>query len=317
MWVIVLMFSAAPAWADGPTPTAPAYTDLSQAFVDFWDHTQGLDPDARLAAFKAQVAPLYPAFYAPREGKTQAQRYQGINHAIAAFPEIRDKYIAAQQAFPSAYAGAKAHFAHYFPRSKAQLPTYFLHSLGEMDGGTRTLEGRNVMIFGADGIARYHSPADIEPFMDHELTHMENGAYFRDCDPIWCNLWQEGLAVATAEVMTPGASQHALMLDIPRPIAPEVNAHWREALCTMRAKMNSTAHDDYANMFMVDGDDPHLPPRWGYYVGWRLVRRALVHHTIQQLVHMPNAPAHRLLVATLTEMSHEAGGCTHGSQIMH
>jgi len=317
LWVIVLMFSAAPARADGPTPTAPAYTDLSQAFVDFWDHTQGLDPDARLAAFKAQVVPLFPEFYAARDGKTQERRDKNIKDAITEFPEIRVRYIAAQQAFPAAYARAKAHFAHYFPGSKAALPTYFLHSLGEMDGGTHTIDGHDVMIFGADGIARYHAPADLSPFFDHELTHVENGAYFRGCDPVWCHLWQEGLAVAATEVMNPGISQHTLGMEDPRPIAPVVDAHWREALCKMRGKFNSADDADMSAMFQADGGDPQLPPRWGYYVGWRLVRRALAYHTIQQLVHMPNAPAHRLLVATLSEMVRETGGCAHGSQIMH
>jgi len=311
--LLALAFSAAPVVADAPPPAPPAYNDLSQAFVNFWDHTQGLDADARVAAFKVQIAPLFPAFYAPHDGQTQQQRDADIRDAIAQFPVIRARFIAARQASPAAYAGAQAHFAHYFPGSKAGLPVYFLHSLGEMDGGTRSFGSHDVMIFGADGIALYDTPADIGPLMDHELTHVENAPYFKDCDQMWCHMWVEGLAVAATEVMNPGISQHGLLLESPRPIAAAVEAHWRAAVCKMRDRRDSASNADMAAMFTTNGGDPLLPPRWGYYMGWKLVRRALRHHSIQQLVHMPNAPAHDLVIATLNQMANQADDCPSGS----
>ena len=202
-------------------PEAP-YTDLTQAFVEFYDRTEGMTDEARVAAFKANVAPRFPGFYTPRDGKSEERWERQITSQLAAFPAIRERYVAAQRDFGRAYADARRHFALTFPDSHARIDTWFLHSLGEMDGGTREIDGRTVLIFGADGIARYHSPEDIGPFFDHELFHVEHGQYFPECEPVWCALWIEGLATAAAEQMNPGIGEKALMLETPKPIAPSV-----------------------------------------------------------------------------------------------
>ena len=305
-----LLALALAACAGTPGPVrSPPYTDLSQAFVDFYDRTEGLDDAGRVAAFKAEVAPLYPGFYSTRGRRTEEQHDRVILANIKRFPEIRDKYEAVQRAFPDAYAGAIAHFRKFFPDSTAALPTYLLHSLGEMDGGTREIDGREVMVFGADGIAQYHTPADIGPFFDHELFHVEHGAHFPECEPVWCALWIEGLATAAAEAMNPGIDQTGLMLTIPRPIQPEIDADWPAALCLTRSRLNSTRREDYAAMFMGGNADEPYPPRWGYYLGLRLAQRALRERSLVELAHMPPAKAEPMVRGELDAMIAEAGGC--------
>ena len=85
----------------GPTAAPPTYTDLSQAFVDFYDRTEGLDDAARVAAFRREVAPLYPGFYSTRGRRTEEQQDQLILANIERFAEIRDKYAAVQRAASS------------------------------------------------------------------------------------------------------------------------------------------------------------------------------------------------------------------------
>jgi hypothetical protein len=304
----VALLLALPAAAEDPAAKA-GFTDYSNAFVTFYDATEGLDTDARVAAFKAQVAPVYPAFYAPRDGRTQADVDANIRRSIEEFPGLRAKYLAAQSAFPAALAGARKHFRQTFPDSTATLPIYLLHSLGEMDGGTREIDGRQVMVFGADGIARYHTPEDLGPFFDHELFHIEHRSYFGDCDAIWCQLWREGLATAAAAQMNPGISNRALMLELPKPIAPAVDAHWREALCDVDARKDSLERDDYKALFWGNGGTATLPPRWGYYVGYRLAAELLEDHGLVELAHMPDKRAEPLVKAKLATMIADAGGC--------
>ena len=293
----------------GPTATPPTYTDLSQAFVDFYDRTEGLDDAARVAEFRREVAPLYPGFYSTRGRRTEEQQDQVILANIERFTEIRDKYVQVQRAFPAAYAGALAHFRRSFPDSTASLPTWLLHSLGEMDGGTREIDGQSVLVFGADGMALYHTPQTLGPFFDHELFHVEHGAHFTECEEVWCALWTEGLATAAAEALNPGASHAALMLTTPRPIAPEVDPQWRDALCYVEARMDSTSRDDYRALFYGNGGTATLPPRWGYYVGYRLAKRQLRDRELIELAHLDNAAAKPLVWQGLDAMIAEAGGC--------
>jgi hypothetical protein len=55
--------------------------------------------------------------------------------------------------------------------------------------------------------------------------------HFEDCDQLWCSLWQEGLATYAAAVLTPDASDHQLILDVPHPIRYDTDSHWADALC--------------------------------------------------------------------------------------
>lgn len=304
LWLALLGACAAT-----PPASAPPYTDLSQAFIDFYDRTEGMEDGARVAAFKAEVASLYPGFYSTRGRRSEAQHDQLILANIERFPEVREKYVAAQSAFPIAYARAISHFRQFFPDSTAALPTYFLHSLGEMDGGTREIDGRMVMVFGADGIARYHTPETIGPFFDHELFHVEHGTYFPECEPVWCALWIEGLATAAAERMNPGIGPNALMLETPRPIAPTVDPNWQLALCTVSRVVDSTGQNDYKLLFYGNGGNETFAPRWGYYVGWKLAQRLLRTHSLAELTHLTTPQAEPLVKGELEAMVSEAGDC--------
>ena len=99
------------------------------------------------------------------------------------------------------------------------------------------------------------------------------------------------------------------MLTIPRPIKPEIDADWPAALCLVRSKLVSTAPEDYRAMFMGGDAQQAYPPRWGYYVGYRLAQRALRQHTLAHLAHMPPASAEPLVRSELDAMIAEAGGC--------
>ena len=83
------------------------------------------------------------------------------------------------------------------------------------DGGSDYVGGQKVMLFGADVIAKIHNDESLQPFLEHELFHLEHARHFADCDQLWCPLWQEGLATYAASAMTPGASDHQLLLDQP------------------------------------------------------------------------------------------------------
>ena len=296
---------ATTAHAEGP-PAGTDYADHAGAFVEFYDATEGLDPEARVAAFKREVAPLFPGFYSPRNGSTQEQVDARIRRSIEEFPSIREEYETIVAEFPETVSRAREHFRRFFPESTAALPTYLLHSLGEMDGGTREIDGQAVMVFGADGIAKYHSPEDVGPFFDHEFIHVEQGAYFTGCSTVWCSLWEEGLATAAAARMNPAAGPAALMLTIPRPIQPEVDSRWLEALHYLHARIDSAESDDHKAMFQGNGGTETLPPRWGYYVGYRLAERLLRSHELAELAHMPKEAAEPLVKAELEAMIAEA-----------
>ncbi|MEZ6022243.1 MAG: hypothetical protein R3C16_02245 [Hyphomonadaceae bacterium] len=286
-----------------PQPEQPFYTlvDLSDDFVAFYDRTIDMAPAARAAAFRAELNAKMPGFYDPARFDTATpEQYDArIIRAFEDFPALRERYLATTASFESAMAPARESFLATFPDASPVGDIYFVHSLGEMDGGTREIDGRVYLIFGADVMARVHEPGQTTPFFHHELFHFYHEPYFHGCSAFWCALWGEGLATYVAQELNPGASDHALLLNIPRPIRPEVDANLAYAVCETRARLDSESQDDYRAFFMGAGALERLPPRAGYYIGLLVAQEVGRTHTLQQLAHLSPAEARPLVEAAL------------------
>ena len=280
---------------------APRLTSLTDEIDAFIASTAAMPAPERVRAFRARFNALLPGFYEPRNGATEAQYDARIARALAAYPEQRDKFLAASRAFTAAYETATTRFRTFFPDYAPTMPIYLLHSLGEMDGGTRDLRGKTVAVFGADVIAKIHGDATIGPFLDHELFHFYHHSYFADCEPLWCSLWEEGLATYVAGRMNPGSDDAALMLTIPRPIRPEVERRLAEAMCGLRAQLDSTDRDVYAAYFYGSGKSDPFPPRYGYFLGYLLAKKIGDGRPLDELAKLSPAEVKPLLVAALAE----------------
>jgi hypothetical protein len=209
-----------------PGVETPEYelTDLTGAYVAFLDRTQGLATDARVAAFKADMGARFPGFYDPARmpGMTPERYDANIARSFTDFPERREAFKRTAASFRSMLEPAIDSFVGTFRDFRSLGHIALLHSLGEMDGGTRIVSGQNYLVFGADVIARLYPPGTERPFFHHELFHVYNGQFFGDCDPLWCALWTEGLAVYVSEQLNPGATDAELLLTSPRPIRGDV-----------------------------------------------------------------------------------------------
>jgi len=284
------------------------YIDLTANFSRFVDETAGMEEAVRVALFRTEMDVSLRGFYAPRFGATQAQYDAGIARALKGFAELRPKYEQVQRDFPAAFDAGIKHFRKVFPGFTPNVPVYLLHSLGEMDGGTRELGGKVYLIFGADVIAQIHEARDLTPFLDHELFHVENGKYFADCEQVWCPLWAEGLATYAAKVMNPGADDRQLLLTFPEPIRPAVDANWPAALCFTRARLFSAESADMEALFVGGAGAKEFPDRFGYYVGLRVFEE-LGEYKLPELAHMPPERAKAALTTAVDRLIQKAGGC--------
>jgi len=282
------------------------FTDLATPFERVAVSTAGQPEEARIRAVRRELDPLLPGVYA--EGAKTDRR---IAKALAEFPARQAGYDRAVKAFPGALANAVSRFRTVFPAFESPLPIYLYHSLGARDGGSDTLEPghRLVMFFGADMIAALHGDNSMEPFMEHELFHLEHAHAFPDCDQFWCPLWQEGLAVFAAATMTPGADDHQLLLDMPSPVRGPTETHWAEALCFVAAHFDDTSDAVIAQAFQGHGNPPAgLPDRFGYYVGYRIAQAT--GRTLPALDRLNHEATRPLLRGVLIQLMSDAkAGC--------
>ncbi|HEX5161314.1 MAG TPA: hypothetical protein VFV88_06300 [Steroidobacteraceae bacterium] len=304
----LLIVGALPAFSRDSAKSAQ-YIDLTADFTRFVDATAGMEEAARVAQFRKQMDALLPGFYMPPFGMTEDKYNAHIAKALQKFPTLRPQYEQVQRDFPAAFEAGIEHFRKQFPGFTPNVPVYLLHSVGEMDGGTRELNGRIYLIFGADVIASIHKPDEITPFLDHELFHVENGRFFPECGEVWCSLWAEGLATYAAKVMNPGASDRQLLLTYPTPIRPIVEPHWPDALCYTRDRLFSKEQRDIEELFVGNSGGRQFPERFGYYVGLRVAEEAGAKHTLAELAHMPPAVAKSVIEKAVATLIGRAGGC--------
>jgi hypothetical protein len=275
----------------------PSFISLTDQFAVFADSTVALPVADRVTQFRQRLGSLFPGFYEPR-WRDEAGFVDAVSKALAGFPSIRAEFTVASDRFAGNLTTASSRFRRFFPEYRLTTPIYLVHSLGEMDGGTRTIDGRDVMVFGADVIARIHDSASIGPFLDHELFHLYHAQYFDDADELWCNLWREGLATYVAAQLNPGADDRQLGLTEPRPIRAAVDARLTEAMSVTRSRLDSHDETDLASFFLGYGTAP-IVPRFGYYVGYLVVERIGADRTLDQLARIQSTDVRSLIEETL------------------
>lgn len=300
----VLLFVCAPAPAQTAGADGLRLVDLTGPIDAFWSRTEGMDGPARAAAFRAEIGPLIPGFYeASRLGVEPARYDQRIARGLAGYGAQRQAIREVSRRFATLFDPARRSFEATFGPFVSPRPIYLLYSMGEMDGGTRDLPGGTTLIFGTDMIARYHMDHDIQPFFHHELFHVYHQARFAGCDAVWCGLWTEGLATYVAKSLNPRASDPELLLTMPEPIPAAVDAHRQEAVCAVLARLDSTADADMNALFSFDRMNERLPPRFGYYVGYRVAEAIGRGRTLPTLAAMQPAEVRPLIERTLRGMA--------------
>lgn len=277
-----------------PAPEPPPFTVLTDAFARFADETVNLPDAERVEKFHTVFDPLLPGFY-NNKGKGQARFDAIIAESLKSFPSDRAGITATTERFADAYRTGEARFRKFFPDYRQQMPVYLVHSVNQMDGGTRTLKGRSTLLFGADMIARIHDQSTIGPLLDHELFHSYHARFFRDCSQLWCSLWSEGLAVYVTQRMNPGATDRQLLLTMPVAIRPVVEPRLAETMCVLRAKMESTSQSDYAEFFNFRMAKSEFPSRFGYYLGLLIAEKIGSEVPIAKMAKLPNARVRPLI----------------------
>jgi hypothetical protein len=288
------------------SPPAPVrFTDYAGEFDRFEAHTRDMPADARVAAFRQTFDKIRPGLYSDIDPQRLDRL---ILRSLEQFPALRPTYRSVEQGFGPALSEAVHHFRRQFPDFSPPLPIILAHELGVRDGGSDYVAGRKVMLFGADMIAKLHDDDSLQPFLEHELFHLEHARHFADCDQFWCPLWQEGLATYAASLMTPGATDHQLLLDWPKGIREPTSRHWNEALCLVAAQFDRTDETAITAAFSAgDSGSSDLPRRYGYYVGLMVAAEAGRQHSLPELARLSGEEARPVVAAALGEIIDRAG----------
>ena len=295
---------AAAAATPAPAPAMKVH-DLASGFTTVFDRNAGKPEQEFVRDFKASVASRFPGFYGAErfEGqRSAAQREADLAQAWAEFPAMREAYVKKVARFTQDLPAHIASFKAAFPDYPASTDIWFLHSLGEMDGGTRTIDGKRYFIFGADSMVKYHGDGDEAAFFHHELFHDYHNM---DCKPrpIWASLWTEGLATYVAKQMNPSANNSELLLDFPPKLVDNTRKELGRALVDLHGKLDSEDRSDYAGLFFGSGGDKTgLPARRGYYLGYLVAQEIGKGMSMQQMAKLDCGAARTAVVGAVEKL---------------
>lgn len=293
----------------GNAAEPPKVINLARDFVTFWDATQGMPEPQRVAAFHQQVGAKFPGFYG-------VQRYQGdsaaidqrIAKALTNFGALRQAYVAKIDQFDADLPRHMTTFSTAFPQFKPNVPIYLLHSLSEMDGGTRDLDGKNYLIFGADMMTRLHAGDNEAAFFHHELFHIHHDARAPECEGqgMWQPLWREGLATYVSQVLNPNASESEMLLTFPEGSLPKLKATLYASLAHLETVLDNPDDAQYAPLFMMKQDSTGLAPRRGYYMGYLVARDIGKTRDVKTLANLDCKQARPLVIETVRKLKQAA-----------
>ncbi len=292
------------AFAAGSALAAPL-RNIAPDFATAFDATAQLPMPERVAAMKKSMQALYPEFYGRFTPEEQDRRMQA---AIEGFPAIRASYMDKAEEFGGAMRQHMATFNKYFPRFRNEVPTALVHSLGEMNGGTRGLgpNGEQHLVFGADVLARLDPDGNAAPLFHHELFHVLHRQSFAcEENAMWSNLWKEGLAVYVSDVMNPGANAKELLLDYPRGMPEATRAQLPVAWKQLASVLDETDQAMYAELFLMAGKSTALPVRRGYYLGYLVAREAGKTRNLASLAALDCKQTRALVESTIHKLSTE------------
>ena len=307
--------------ADAAPATARlAVTNTMPVFWKFWDSSSALSEPERAQRFLDQVVGANPELFdasvlnqAGLSGKggcadPQALVRRYLNDVQPYLARMRTLSDTASAQLP-AYS---RQFAATFPDFAPTQRVIFTVSLFSFDGATRTVAGNTALLFGIDGIARYHAPDEnLQVLFDHELFHLYHAQVAPDLAdddvPLWDSLWEEGLATYVSAQMNPASTQDQVLLA--PGLAERAQAMLPALAGELLAQSDSLDRDEYAAFFYSRNHRPELPPRSGYYVGYRVAQILGQGRTLPELARL-RGPALkqevRAALATLAGVGHPA-----------
>ncbi len=290
---------------------------MIDATSDFWPLVDGLaaaTPAEQADAFRARVVARFPELYT-RGVLGIGDAAQLDKEALAALATARKNRMKARQterALEQDIPGYTARFRKRFPDFRCDFPIYLMISLGHMDGAGRVVGGRPALVLGVEVIDSFETREQMPVFFAHELFHRYHSqvAGFSDDpgdgQPIWRTLWAEGLATFVSARLNPDRPLSDAMLfprDLAERAAPQI-----ERLARALRDNDAPNPSLYKEYFELGDANPTVPPRAGYYVGYRVASLAAREYSLYRLAHLRGSALHGAIDRWLDELTKVNGG---------
>lgn len=253
-----------------------------------------------------------PAALVKREARTtDGQIYAGLlapvvaKDSFSSYAEPYYKFMAHNPGLVNVTAGALAgaapqalaDFKRRFPKTSCNFRFYIAPTYGAINGAAYYANGSTRLVLAPDTIAKDgpYSFQSLKVLIDHELFHVyqsqvSEGAFgpqVGDNRPLYNSIWSEGLATFVAGRLNEQAPLDVVLAS--NTLATAVETRIGDIARDLLPRLSSRSNADYARYCQGATDDPLVPARAGYYIGYRFAQELSHRMTLDEMAHMPQA----------------------------
>jgi Predicted Zn-dependent protease (DUF2268) len=303
---ILLLLGAGLRITSAQTTSRIPKVDLFPAFFQLWQEPDVVSPTSRAGRFLRSVvqpnAELYDAFTGPIS-LARATRY--IERVEPLLPAIRTLHRRVDSGFDTEI----AHLQKLLPDLTWRGTLIFMPNLFGFDAGGGPLNGKDILIFGLDTIARNDGPeADLAVMTSHEVFHHYHASFHPDWKsqqrgvdaPLYELVWKEGLATYASQQLNPTTRLSTIFND--PALAPSCEANVPALASRLLKNLDSTDKELMMEWMSGHARSSDVPPRAGYYFGWRFATALGKTRTLPQLADFPDAQVRTALIPWLEQL---------------
>lgn len=281
--------------------------DAATAFDHLWETSRNAPAEVLLKRFEKDVSVKFPAYYQMRLAQIAQQEKSAaarVKNEIEKYSQYRTKFqntiLNLRIFLPKAY----DHFRQQFPDFSGTHQAYVVQSFDQLDGGTKHIDGKTYLIFGAESIAKDHKTLDFErkfPFFHHEFFHLYHDQYFKERDGLLARLWSEGLAVLAAKELNSNADLAQLGLANPPRLMPKCEAIYADLLKHVQTRLRVPTSDTEEIYFLKSSTHSWIPKRSGYCVGYKFAKWSRQKQSLNELARLQLPEVEALMDSYLRE----------------
>ena len=308
--VLVLVLAALPALAAAPHKPGYRVHDFTPTFWRYWDEAKDKTPEEQVRLFQQRVVQAHPEVYNATV-LTLDKDKPLVEHYLQAWPKVMafvgphlDVARMLSTRVGKDLPRYDARFRKSFPDFAYTGDVYFMVSMGAFDGATRQVNGRTALLFGTDVMAAvYGAEANPESFFDHELFHIYHEQFPDPAleDTLAQKLWHEGLAVYVADTLNPNTPE-SILFGLPRDMPARSRENLPALAAQLRAKLDSKEQEDYQRWFMKKSEDPVVPPRAGYFLGYLVAKELGRTRSLRELARLRGPALRKELERVLNQL---------------
>lgn len=295
---------------------------LMPDFYDFWEKAKDLALEKKIdlwnSIFENKYSDFYrQAIYTGVEGEELSRmKTRKLSDFLGSLKDkdvqkMKDKEAEVKELVFQAVEDLRK----IMPEEGRPTSHYLLPSLNTSSGAARPYQGDMVVYYGLEILSSFKDPADIKAVIAHETFHVSQ---FRHMAPAVFQKYgekanfssflfgegpllfgfMEGLAVFVTEKVYPGVMRPGII----EGNVPLYEKNFIQYTKEILKDLDHFTFEKYKRYFWDPNDDPTIPDKFGYWLGYKVVQSLSKNHTLEEMVKWPPDKAKQMMMEEIKNL---------------